>query len=72
MDLEVFWFIFSLIGTIALLMTPFLIILQLMKINKNIKGMAEEVKWVINRLKNIEEPKAIPIKRKPGRPPKQK
>jgi len=72
MEPEIIATIFSMIGSISLVISLFFIMIQLVKINTNIKGMAEEVKWVIKKLKGIDEPKTIPIKRKRGRPPKQK
>lgn len=72
MEPETLATIFSMIGSMALVIALFFIVIQLVKINTNIKDLGQEVKWVINRLKGIEEPKAIPIKRKRGRPPKQK
>lgn len=72
MEPETLATIFSMIGSMALVIALFFIVIQLVKINTNIKDLGQEVKWVINKLKGIEEPKTIPIKRKRGRPPKQK
>lgn len=72
MESETIEIILIIITAVAFNIGMLFIVIQLFKMNANIKDMAQEIKWLINRLKGIEEPKALPIKRKRGRPPKQK